>query len=240
MAAVKSYFDNARDVARRKAEWRQKRMEELMNPEVDEEAILAEEEEFQMFDSLLRRNWFVNDYDIIDLTWDASEEVFQRIMDNVHTYPEDVREVLCYTFKPPKFSKKTFRELSDEDMINMKKKQEEEIYKKVDEAWIQYKKEHGLSRPEGDVDTNYTDLYEELQATNKELETLKKTTPKKYVPPSARGKEEATPEVTALEKKILKLENEIVEAKKDIELEEQIWENGRKASIYQQLLDSVQ
>ena len=81
MAAVKSYFDNARDVARRKAEWRQKRMEELMNPEVDEEAILAEEEEFQMFDSLLRRNWFVNDYDIIDLTWDASEEVFQRIMD---------------------------------------------------------------------------------------------------------------------------------------------------------------
>lgn len=240
MAAVKIYFDNAREVAKHKAEMRQKRMERITNPKVDEQAIIAEEEEFLMFDSLLRRNWFVNDHDIMDLVWEASEKAFLRIMDNVYTYPEDVRELLCSAFNPPKYAKKTFRELSDDDMVMMKKKQEEELARKVDEAWNEYKKNYGLTRPDGDVDTRYTDLYEELQETKKELENLKKNTPKKYVPPSARGKEEATPEVSALEKKILKLENEIVDAKKDIELEEQIWENGRKASVYDQLLESVQ
>ncbi len=240
MAAVKIYFDNAREVAKHKVEMRQKRMERIKNPKVDEQAIIAEEEEFLMFDSLLRRNWFVNDHDIMDLVWEASEKAFLRIMDNVYTYPEDVRELLCSAFNPPKYAKKTFRELSDDDMVMMKKKQEEELARKVDEAWNEYKKKYGLTRPDGDVDTRYTDLYEELQETKKELENLKKNTPKKYVPPSARGKEEANPEVSALEKKILKLENEIVDAKKDIELEEQIWENGRKASVYDQLLESVQ
>ena len=145
-----------------------------------------------------------------------------------------------YTFDPPKFAKKSCRDMTDDDMFMMKQKQEEEIVRKVDEAWNEYKKKYGLTRPDGDVDTRYTELYEELQEKRKELETLKKNTPKKYVPPSARGKEEANPEVSALEKKILKLENEIEDAKKDIELEEQIWENGRKASVYDQLLESVQ
>lgn len=200
----------------------------------------VDDEEFLHFDALLRRDWFVNDYDIIDLVWQASEEVFERIKKNIHTYSDRIQEVLMYTFDPPKFSTKQCRDLSDDEMAKMANDMEQQTAKKVDEAWKIYKEKHGLSRPDGDLDERYTDLYDQLQEKKKELETFKKNAPKKYVPPSMRGKEETDPALEALEKKIFKLKNEIVEVKKDIELEEQIWENGRKASVYQQLLESVQ
>lgn len=242
MAAIQNFFNNTRNMKQRKLELRIKRMEDYQNQRrLDKEKQnTADEEEFVQFDILLRRNWFVNDYDIIDLVWEASEEVFERIKKNLHTYPERIQEVLMYTFDPPKFARKTCGELSDDDIVNMAKEQEEQLSKKVDEAWELYKKKHGLSRPEGCFDERYTDLFEELQEKKKEIEEYKKSNSKKYVPPSMRGKEDTDTVLDALEKKINKLENEIIEVKKDIELEEQIWENGKKTSVYQQLLESVQ
>lgn len=243
MTAIQNFFEHTREVAKRKAEWERKMLEELKNPKVIQQVIVVNEEEFQEFDSLLRRNWFVDDADIIDCVWDASEEVFERIMKNVYSYPERVRNVLLYTFNPPKMATKLslkIRELSDQDMYRAHKQQEQITAKKVDEAWIQYKKDYGLTRPEGDVDAMYTDIYDQLQRKKKELEALQKKPTKTYVPPSMRGKQPASPEVTLLEKVIGNLENEIVEVKKQIELEEQIWENAKKSSVYAQLLESVQ
>ena len=242
MTAIQQFFEHNREVAKRQAEREKKRLEELKNPKVIEEIIVVNEEEFQEFDALLRRNWFVDDEDIIGLIWEASEEVFLRIMEQVQTYPERVRDVLVNAFDPPKLAEKVSlktRELSDEDMYRMLKNQEDATKKKVDEAWIEYKKKYGLSRPEGDVDARYTELYEKLQAKKKELESLQNKPSKTYVPPSMRGKAVANPEVTLLEKDILKLENEIVNAKKDIELYEQFWDNEKKSSVYEQLLKSV-
>jgi hypothetical protein len=242
MAAIQRFFDNNRNVKQRMVELRVKRIEDYQNKlRLEEEKRIATiEEEFVQFDSLLRRNWFVNDYDIIDLVWEASEEVFERIKSNLHTYPERIQEVLMYTFDPPKLTTKKCRELSDDDMVKMTTARQEQLDKKVNEAWEIYKKEKGLTRPDGDVDSKHTELYEDLQSTKRELEDYKKNASKKYVPPSMRGKGDTDPVLDTLEKKILKLENEIVEVKKDIQLEERIWENGKKTSVYQQLLESVQ
>jgi len=241
MAALKQFFDHSREVAKRRKEWEDRMIREMENPKIIPEVVNNYEEEFLEFDSLLRRDWFISDDDIVELVWDASEEVFEKIMKNVNVYSERVRTVLLYTFDPPKFSTKLklkCTDLSDLEMFKREKSWQEEIAKKVDEAWMVYKKEQGLSRPDGDVDSKYTDLYELLQKTKKELETKKNTVSKVYVPPSMRGKV-ANPEVELLEQKIQKLENEIIQAKKEIELEEKIWENGKKSEVYEQLLLTV-
>jgi len=241
MTAIQKFFDNAREVARRQKEWEEKMIREMENPQIIEEVTNNYEEEFLEFDFLLRRNWFDEDYDIIDLVWEASEEVFERIMKNVDVYPERVRLVLLYTFNPPKLATKLklkWRELSDLEMYRNQKEHQENLNKKVDEAWILYKKEFGLSRPDGEVDAKYTELYERLQEKKQELETKKNKPSKTYVPPSMRGKV-ANPEVDIVEKEIRKLENEIDDVKKLIELEEQIWDNGKKSSVYEKLLQSV-
>jgi hypothetical protein len=162
-------------------------------------------------------------------------------MKNLYSYSDRVQSVLLYTFDPPKFAEKATlkcRDISDTELYKMRKDQDDQIAKKVDEAWIQYKKQYGLSRPEGDLDALYTDLYEKLQQKKKDLETQKKKSTKTYVPPSMRGKV-ANPEVDLTEKIIQTLENEIEHVKKLIELDEQIWENGKKTSVYDQLLQSV-
>lgn len=241
MAALQQFFDHAREVAKRKKEWEEKMKQEMENPKLIQEVVNSYEEEFLEIDFLLRRDWFNEDSDILDLVWEASEEAFEKIMKNVNSYSDRVRNVLVYTFNPPKLSTKMkmkCRDLSDLEMYRKQKEYQEALSKKVDEAWIQYKKDFGLSRPDGDVDAKYTELYDRLQEKKKELETKKNKPSKTYVPPSMRGKA-TIPDNDPLEKEIQRLENEIVTVKKQIELEEQIWENGKKSSVYEQLLQSV-
>lgn len=241
MTALQQFFDHAREVAKRKKEREEKMKQEMENPKLIQEVVNSYEEEFLEFDFLLRRDWFNEDSDILDLVWEASEEAFEKIMKNVDSYSDRVRNVLVYTFNPPKLSTKLktkCRDLSDLEMYRKQKEHQEALLKKVDEAWIRYKKDFGLSRPDGDVDAKYTELYDRLQEKKKELETKKNKPSKTYVPPSMRGKM-TTSDNDPLEKEIQRLENEIVTVKKQIELEEQIWENGKKSSVYEQLLQSV-
>jgi hypothetical protein len=241
MTALQKFFDNAREVAKRRKEWEKKMIREMENPKIIEEVTNNYEEEFLEFDFLLRRGWFDEEYDIINLVWEASDEAFERIMKNVNAYPERVRLVLLYTFNPPKVSTKLklkWREVSDLEMYRKQKEHQEKLNEKVEDAWKVYKKEFGLSRPDGDVDARYTELYEQLQEKKKDLEAKKNKPSKTYVPPSMRGKI-TNPDVEIVEKEIRNLENEIDRVKKLIELEEQIWENGKKSSVYEQLLQSV-
>lgn len=223
MSAIQEYFVNARKVAKRREEWVQKKIEEMENPPVIEE-VYSCEEEFSEFDSLLCRNWFLTNEDIIDLVWEASEDAFMKIMDNLHRYPKNVQEVLLYSFNPPTFSNKTLKlkNLTDEDMFQMYKAEQQRLEKLLDEEWNKHKKETGVTRPLGDVDEKYTDLYDELQRAKKKLEDVSKV----YVSPSL--KKQGNTESDKAKENIKRIENEIVQVKKEIEQEEKKWEDDRK------------
>jgi len=233
------YFVNARKVAQRKKELEKKMIEEMNKPEVVEE-VYSCEEEVSEFDSLLRRNWFLNDYDIIDMMWEANEDVYEEIMNRIDTYPEHVQSVLRYAFRPPVLAKIKAKELTDEDMYKQYKAKQAEYDKIYTAAWEQYKKDMGMTRPVGELDDEYTDLYDALQLTKKKLEQEMKKPSKTYVPPHLRGTATLiTPEIETLRIKIKNLENEIHNVKKEIEEAENNWENDRKdkfQSIFYKML----
>ena len=79
MAAIQQYFQSGREMVARRKEWHQKLLNKKTHLDVVEE-VDTFEDEFLEFDTLLRRDWFVDDDDIVDLVWDASHEVFQMIM----------------------------------------------------------------------------------------------------------------------------------------------------------------
>lgn len=248
MSAVKQLFIREREVAKRKEEARKRKLDQIKKYQLPiiVENVYAFEEEFSELDFLLRRNWFMEDDDIIDLAWDASEETFERIMQNLDRYPQRVRYTLISAFKPKYYTdcnltKLPIKELTDEDLESF----EIEKYKKIDELieveWQKYKKEMGLSRPEGDKDDKYTELYEQLKDMKKSLEEeLKKPASNKYIPIQMRSKApKVSPEVEMLQNKIKDIENEISKIKKEIELEEQVWENDKRTESMSEITRKV-
>lgn len=248
MSAIKQYFINQREVDKRKQEARKRKLAEKIASKtpVIVEDVYAFEEEFSEIDFLLRRNWFGEDSDIIDLLWDISEESFGRIMENLNTYPQRVRYTLISGFKPKYYTdcnltKLPIKELTDGDLQTFEKNKYKELDQSIEIEWQKYKKERGLSRPEGDKDDKYTELYEEVNNTKKLLEDeVKKPTSIKYVPVHMRGKvPTVSPEVEKLQNKIKEIENEITKIKKEIKQEEEFWENDKRAESMSEIINKV-
>lgn len=237
MSAIQQYFENGRVFAARQKELRQKLLMKQTHLSTVEEVDTCEDE-FLEFDTLLRRDWFVDDDDIIELVWDASEEAFVMIMNNLHTYSARVRSVLTNTFNMPKISQRVKMNvtcLTDDQLDHIETTKLKELSTKIEAAWQAYKKAHGLTRPENEVDDTYTELYEMLQEKKKTKE-LQNKSKKKYVAPSMRGKVEP---VEPIDIEIQKLENEITNVQQKIKDEDQLWENGKKSELYKYLLLSL-
>jgi len=248
MSVVKKAIQRIHQANLRREAWEKKTFEEMMNPMPVIEEVYNCEQEFSEFDALLRRNWFEDDDDIVELVWDATEEAFEMIMDHVDTYPERVQRVLTCRFRPrvikvwkkPKLLK--MKELTDKDMDKIEDTNQNEFENKFEAEWQTYRKENGLSRPESATDERYTELYTRLQKAKKDLEDeARKPTSKRYVPPSMRNSTpaEKTPEVEKLQKVIQTLENEIVQVKKEIVNEEYIWENDKRTQYKYTILNKM-
>jgi hypothetical protein len=248
MSVIKKSIQRIHQANLRREAWEKKAFEEMMNPKPVVEEVYNCEQEFSEFDTLLRRNWFDDDDDIVQLVWDATEEAFAMIMENVDTYPERVQRVLRYRFRPRVLKiwkqQKRFKvkELSDTDMYKIEDDNQTEFDNKLEAEWQAYRKENGLSRPESEADERYTELYGRLQKAKKTLEDeVKKPTSKTYVPPSMRNKTpaEKTPEVEKLQKVVQTLENEIAQVKKEIVNEEYIWENDKRTQYKYTILNKM-
>lgn len=228
--------------------WEKKAFEEFMNPKPVVEEAYNCEQEFSVFDALLRRNWFDDDDDIVQLVWDATEEAFEMIMENVDTYPERVERVLRHRFRPrvlkvwKQINRFKVKEVTDAEMENIENNKQTEFENSFEAEWQAYRKQNGLSRPESDADERYTELYTRLQKAKRDLEVeATKPTSKAYIPPSMRNKTPATtsPEVEKLQKAIRNLENEIDQVKKEIVNEEYIWENDKRTQYKHEILNKM-
>ncbi len=234
MSAIKQFFNNVREVEKRRTEWENKMIAELEKIEEEQEIPETYEDEFIECDNLLRRDWFLDDNSILELIQELPDSAFYKIVDNAHTYSKTIQDIL-YRFKVPSYLEKlklNIREIDDDEMDDINIQQEAKTKEQFDKAWQTFKAEVGITRPEGDVDNKYNELFEKVKQLNKKLEEEKnKSASKKaYVPPHLRGKEIQTVsvEVEKIQNELRNLENEIKNVKTEIDNEEQKWENERK------------
>lgn len=243
MSAIKNFFNHAREVEQRRKELENKFDIEIEEFETIPDVITNCEKEVSECDFLLRRDWFVDDEDVIELINSLSDPAFFKIVERLDSYSSRIQSVLYYLQPKPymdKFKLK-IREITDDDLYNMYVENEKNTKEKLDLLWNKFKIEQGLSRPESELDDKHTELYEKLNETKKKLEDeSKKSAPvQSYVPPSMRNKVQPKPIITMemekLQNQVAKIENEINKLKIQIQEEEHKWENDRKEYHFTEL-----
>lgn len=246
MSAIQEFFKHQQELSARRKELEKKRRTMVRKPKVvvTEEVVDTNINEFSYYDSLLRRNWFVDDDLFMDLIWEAEQDVFDQIMENVETYPEYVRITLKERFAPERNSDKVklkYKEMTDDDVFRIYQDNQREFEAKLEVVWQKFKAERGLCREENELDDKVLQLEENLRKTKKSLEDLMNA-PKKYVAPSMRNKVNSSNDADKekIRVEIRNIENEIAETKKQIKEEEEKWENGKKREYYDQLCESMQ
>jgi hypothetical protein len=231
--ALTAFFTKNREISeRKKAYWKR---QELLAEQPQEVIILPPQEkikqEFETCDYLLRRDWFMSPEDIEDLlnnvSADVCREVYVLINEKYDSYSPRVREVLAIGEPLPYKGKMKVRDLTDEDLFEMEK-QQNELKKFIrDQAWEKYKEMFFDERPHGEADKNYKKIQASIEDMKKKLEASQKKT-KKYVPPNMRSKQTIDPEVKAIQDSIESLENELSNLNKLIKQLNADWEREQR------------
>lgn len=246
MSAIKNFFNHAREIEQRRKEWESKYNVEIEEFEPIPDVVYNCEKEVLECDTLLRRDWFIDDEDVLELIKDLSDPAFFKILERLDTYSSRIQTVL-YDFRSKTYMDKfklKIRNIDDDELYNRFIEREIQLNKKLDSLWEQYKLDHGLNRPDGELDDNYNELYNKLKEVKKKLEEEKNkpVAPVKqsYVPPSMRDKVQPKKptisiEVEKLQNEVARIENEIRKVKNQIEEEEHKWNNDRKEYHHREL-----
>lgn len=232
--AIRKFFDENR--AKRKLRRQQElRQQQELLAEMPQEPTLPPQEkikqEFENCNYLLQRDWFMSPEDIEELLNDVPEdvcrEVYVLINQNYDSYSPRVREVLAIGEPLPYRGKMKIRDLTDDDLFEMEKQQNE--MKKIirDQAWEKYKEMFFDERPHGEADKNYKKIQASIEDMKKKLEASQKKN-KKYVPPNMRNKQVIDPEVKAIQDNIQSLENELSNLNKLIKQLNADWEREQR------------
>ena len=160
-------------------------------------------------DILLMRNWFVDDYDILDLLDWLDQDVYDYIYTNRSKYPLRVR----YYIEPQDFSIPTrykIKDLTDFDMF----KEEKMRLEKKEKEWKKYVNEHELKRPLSKQDTEKKEKEQKITLKEKELEKLKN----EYCIP--RFQEKRDLQIKKIEDSIIDLKNELINLLLQVKIED--------------------
>ena len=136
---------------------------------------------------LLMRNWFLNQEEIEDLLWELNQDEYDKIYQNRHKYPMNVRlmiEPLDFNIiaTNPKIKLK-LKELSERDLLQMDKMKEQALIQKQTKEWNEYVSKNKLERPLSGCDTELDTIYEQLQRIKTQQSDYVKTKKSgKYVP----------------------------------------------------------
>lgn len=190
---------------------------------------------FKYYDDILKRDWFTEDNEIVDLLDQADNETYDAIYNSRHTYPDRVR----YHIEPADYSRADkvavkVVELTDKDMDRIREELREKNEKHFEAEWEKYKAT--LERPEDSVDHDADEVWRLLDIMKHALESHLKTKQIKYVPPSMRGKDTVVDiKQKLMEQKIAELENEFKKRMAAVEQEDTIWFEHKKNEFRQKM-----
>lgn len=226
--AIKTFFAKNREIsAKRDAYWKKQQLLAEMPETIEVPSQDRIQSEFDHCDFLLKRDWFQDPVDIEDLLNDVSSdicrEVYDRINQNYESYSPRVREVLAIGEPLPYRGRMKVRDLTDHDMFEMERQQNELKRIACDQAWERYKEMFFDERPNNQADDKLKKIQASIEEEKKKLEAAKKK-PKKYVAPSVRKTQGTDPELKNIQDNIETLENEFKQANKLIAHLNDDWE----------------
>lgn len=112
-------------------------------------------------DALLRRNWFLDREDVLDLLYLATEEDWQWIVQNRTKYDSYIQDIICTEARLPKIKTKLYvRDLSDREYDEIMFEREKQYGILVEKKWQEYKALHDVHPPP----SHYTTHFELLNA----------------------------------------------------------------------------
>jgi hypothetical protein len=218
--ALKHFFEKNRENSeKRKAYLKQQQLLAEQPETIEIPSQDRVQSEFKHCHELLKRDWFLNPEDIEDLLNDVPDDicrqVYELINENYESYSYRVREVLAIGEPLPYRGKLKVRDLTNHDLFEMEKQQNELKRIARDQAWERYKEMFYDERPHNDADNKLRKIQASIDEEKKKLEAAKKK-PKKYVAPNARKTQPLDPEMKLIQDTIETLENELKEANKII------------------------
>lgn len=155
----------------------------------------------EQMDSLLTRNWFVDEESILDLLDQADDETLNYVKSNTHKYADRVRYVVAPFNCSSKVSMKC-HVMTDDDMDKALEQWRKAQDIEFENLWNEHKKTIG-ERPQQEVDDMLDDAWDMMQHAHNAVQNYR---PGKYVPPSQRTTKD--PKLEKLEKELEKRENE--------------------------------
>lgn len=182
--------------------------------------------EFDHFDCILKRDWFVSDEDILDLLDQASPGTFKQIYNSRHTYSDRIR----YQIDPADFSRDSrvklkVVEMTDKDLKDIEDTKHREFVLRCQSEWEIYKDTIG-ERPHEEIDDELDDKWRMLDG----LKTALDIHIKKYMKFGTDQKK------IQLEDSIKKLENEYSNLKELISKEDNHWLEEKKNEFIGKML----
>lgn len=190
---------------------------------------------FQHYDTILSRDWFANEDDIVELLEQMDYLTFQEVYLSRHKYSDRVR----YHIDPSDYCRSEKAalkvvDLTDKDMERIREELREKNEKHFEAEWERYKKT--LERPEDSVDHDADEVWQSLDILKHALESHLKSKQIKYVPPSMRGKNTVVDnKQKQLEEKIAELENEFKKRMEAVEREDTVWFEFKKNEFRQKM-----
>jgi hypothetical protein len=154
------------------------------------ESIIDEWYETDLVDFLLKRDWFLDVDDILEVVNLADQDAWNYIYKNRTSYSNRIRHVIEYRDFLVHPSKLTMRCVDYTD--DMYTRRNADILARQKQAFEKSWEIYSATLPERcleSIDSQLDDVWRDLQLAKDNLKNYNEKKPKKYVPPSMRGKE---------------------------------------------------
>jgi hypothetical protein len=236
MSALKEFFGRQKslETIRQQKRLERLKLQEQMKMKQQEEDLLKKidfDKRVGIVNRTLNQSYFIDEDSLVDYIWDMDEDVYYYVVEHKNEYSAYINYILNKYFieqQVTRLSNQVVKDISDYDMFKKEMKREEDFNQQFEKAWSDYKQK-GLVRPESSLDLKLKDLMLKLDTAEKQYEEYKKTIPKKYIPPGARGSIKTTDSVAnEMENNIQKIKNEIKVCNHSIEQLNNEYEQNEK------------
>jgi len=100
---------------------------------------MGDKNDFNTVDTLLKRNWFVDDNDLLDLLYSTETSVWEQICNNAGQYSDHIRYMI-QDFRIPQQVKTKLRNIDDEWYTKILLRQKRAMDERMSNDWLEHMK----------------------------------------------------------------------------------------------------
>ena len=205
------------------------------------ESIIDEWYDMETVDFLLMRDWFIDNQSIVELLKIADQDAWDYVYKNRTKYSNRIRHVIEYRDFLAHPSRLTMKCVDYTDAMYNKRNADIIAHQKqqFEKDWQAY----SANLPERcleSIDSQLDDIWRDLELAKTKLKEYNEKKPKKYVPPSMRGKEAPDEMQLKLTNAISSLETNFTSITKAVADADKTYRDNKKDEYYSYWLSSMQ